>query len=66
MPDDVVEDYSITLEDKMINFYHNTKTHQFDIFVDGELITFTKARGQAIIDFLKFISIPQAMLYPLA
>lgn len=49
-----VEDYSIILEDKMINFYHNTKTHQFDISVDGEWLTFTKAKGQAIIDFLKF------------
>ena len=57
MPNEgTVEDYSITLEGKMINFYHNTKTHQFDILIDGELITFTKARGQAIIDFLKFLS----------
>ena len=55
MPNEgTVEDYSVTIEDRMINFYHNTKTHQFDISVDGEFITFTKARGRAIIDFLKF------------
>jgi len=55
MPEGTVEDYSIILNEKMINFYHNTKTHQFNILIDGEEITFTKARGQAIIDFLKFL-----------
>ena len=49
-----VQDYSITIEDKMINFYHDTKTHKYVIIADCEPITFTKAKGEAIIRFLKF------------
>jgi len=55
MPEGTVEDYSIILEEKMINFYHNTKTHKYEILVDGEPIVFTKAKGEAIIRFLKFL-----------
>ena len=55
MPNEgTTEDYSITIEDKMINFYHDTKTHKYVIIADGEPITFTKAKGEAIIEFLKF------------
>ena len=54
MPEGTDESYSITLESKMIDFYHDTKTHKYVIIADGETITFTKAKGEAIIEFLKF------------
>jgi len=54
MPEGTVEDYSITIEDKMINFYHDSKNHKYVILIDGEEIVFTKAKGEAIIRFLKF------------
>lgn len=51
-------EYDCELEGKSISFYHNTKTHQYEIIIDYDLdniVTFTKARGEAIIKFLKLI-----------
>jgi hypothetical protein len=50
-----VEDYYAVIDDKMITCYHNTKNHKYDIFVDGDAITFSKAKGEAVIRFLKFM-----------
>ena len=58
MPMDKVEDYSFELEGKPIHFYHNTKTHQYDIVVDYDLnepFIISKAKGEAIASFLKFL-----------
>jgi len=51
----IIPDYECEIEGKSINFYHNKKTHQYDILIDGEKYRVTKARGEAIIKFLKLI-----------
>lgn len=43
------------INEKQIGFYHNTKTHQIHILIDGETVIVTKAKGEAIIKFLKLI-----------
>jgi len=45
-------DLKITINGKEYEFYLNNKTHQWHILIDGEYISYTKAKGQAIIDFL--------------
>ena len=58
MPMDKVEDYSFELEGNPIHFYHNTKTHRYEIVVDYDLnepFVISKAKGEAIALFLKFI-----------
>jgi len=59
MPDvGPTETYSFEIEKKAIHFYHNTKTHQYDIVVDydvNEPFIISKAKGEAIASFLKFL-----------
>ena len=52
----ITETYACEINKKQIEFYHNTKTHQYDILIDGEMVIFTKAKGEAIIRFLKLIT----------
>jgi len=51
-------EYDCEIKGKSISFYHNTKTHQYDVVVDGVIEKrITRAKGKAVIDFLKFLNI---------
>lgn len=51
-----LDDYSKEVNGKHVSFYHNKKNHKMEILIDGEPYVVTLAKGQAIIDFLKFIT----------
>jgi hypothetical protein len=49
-------DLKLTVNGKEYEFYLNNKTHRWVVWIHGEPHSFSKAKGQAIIDFLKLIS----------
>ena len=54
----ISDKYNFEIEGKPIHFYHNTKTHQYEIMVDyniNEPFVISKAKGEAIASFLKFL-----------
>jgi hypothetical protein len=51
-----VEDFEFKIEGRFVRFYHDTKTHRYVIYVEGATYTATKAKGEAIADFLRFFS----------
>ena len=46
-------DHLISINGKEYEFHLNNKTHRWIVFIDGEPHSWSKAKGQAIIDFLK-------------
>jgi len=52
-------EYDCEINGKDVSFYHNTKSHRYEIIINYDLeniVTFTKARGEAIIKFLKHLN----------
>ena len=50
-------DYYCVIDGKSVAFYHNQKTHRYEVVIDYNpevLYVVTKAKGLAIIEFLKF------------
>jgi len=51
-------EFDCKVNGKNVSFYHNTKTHQYEIVIDYDVqnpYVTTKARGKAIIDFLDLV-----------
>jgi len=55
MTDFKAYDEKLKINGKDYEFYLNNKTHKWIVWIDGEPQEFTKAKGQAIIDFLKMV-----------
>ena len=54
----VSSEYDCEIKEKSISFYHNTKTHQYDVVVDGSVeMKITRAKGKAVIEFLKLLGV---------
>lgn len=52
------DEYSTTIDNKIVSFYHNQTNHKMEIIIDFDLMNpyvVTLAKGKAIIAFLKFI-----------
>ena len=53
-----LRDYSFKIGKNDIGFYHNTKTHRYDIVINYNLenaFNVTKAKGEAIAEFLRIL-----------
>lgn len=50
-------EFNITIDGKLVMFWYNSKTHKYEITVDKfyETKTYSKAKGEAVIDFIKWI-----------
>lgn len=54
----MTSEYDCIINGKEISFYHNTKSHRYEIIIDYDMdhpVEITKAKGEAIIKFLKLI-----------
>ncbi len=52
-------DFDCEVMGKSVSFYHNTKTHRYEIVIDHDVynpLVVTKARGAAIIKFLEHMA----------
>lgn len=50
-------DYEFEIDGVSIHFYHDQQTHRYDVVIDyniQEPFNVSKAKGEAIVDFLKF------------
>ena len=53
-------DYDCEIEGKHIAFYHNQTTHRFEVVIEFDSLNpymVTKAKGLAIIEFLKALQL---------
>ena len=52
-----LDEYSTEINGQRVSFYHDTKTHKMVIWIDSKADPYivTLKKGEAIIDFLKFI-----------
>jgi hypothetical protein len=51
-------EYDCYIEGKAISFYHNQKTHRYEVVIDFDVqnpYEITKAKGEAVIEFLKLL-----------